>query len=73
MHSIGGGCPKVVSHSDHFRDWLAHLASILSLNVKVIHKSIIIALLKLSKNRQQFALFLDEFYLIDPEGISCIA
>ena len=34
-------------------------------------KSFIIALLKMSKNKWQFCLFLDEFVQIDLEGISC--
>ena len=72
MHSISWRCPKIVRHCDPISLLITHLASTLSLDVKVMDKSFIIALLKMSqKTSDSFALFLDEFLWIDPEGISC--
>ena len=46
MHSISWRCPKIVRHCDPVSLLITHLASILSLDVKVMDKSFIIALLK---------------------------
>ena len=70
MQSINWGCHKIVRHCDPISLLITHLASTLSLDVKVMNKSFIIALTKMFKIKRQFALFLDQFS-IDPEGISC--
>ena len=75
MHSISWGCPKIVHHCYPIllliNTFGIHIEP-RSVDVKVMNKSFIIALIKMSKNKGQFcSLFLDEFLQIDLEGISC--
>ena len=70
MHSISWGCPKYFATLIQFYCWSAHLASILSLDAKVMVKSFIIALLKISQNKRQILSIFRHILIIDPEGIS---
>ena len=51
---LGEGVPKYFTSLIQIYCWLAHMASTLSLDVKVMIKSFIIAQLKMSKHNRQF-------------------
>ena len=54
MHSISWGCPKIVRHSHSISLLICTFGIHPELNVKVMVKSFIIALLKMSTNTRQF-------------------
>ena len=54
MHSISWGCPRTVRHCDPISLLLNTFGIYLEHGCKVMNKSFIITLLKMSKNKRQF-------------------
>ena len=72
MHSISLGCPKIVRHCDPISLLINTFGIHLELGCKSHEQIIHYRTAKnVPKTSDSFALFLDEFLSIHPEGISC--